>query len=90
MERIDEDGKWIIKDGVEMLTEPSAEWIFKNQTKTIDQQRQEILSELQRLDLIISRTQEQFMLDNNLFCTYQPILDAITQKHTLRIQLNGL
>ena len=47
-----------------------------------------ILAELAELDKVISRTQEQFMIDNNLICTYQPILDAIARKQVLREALS--
>lgn len=38
MERIDNDGKWIIENGIEILTEPSNEWIQENQPEPTREQ----------------------------------------------------
>lgn len=38
MERIDNNGKWMVIDGIEILVEPSESWIESNQPqKTADQ-----------------------------------------------------
>jgi hypothetical protein len=57
---------------------------------TKDEQISDIISKLSELDKVINRTQEQLMIDNNLVCTYQKVLDVISEKCELREQLRLL
>jgi hypothetical protein len=99
MESIDENGKWIIQNGVEILVEPSDEWKQKNQpeptpAQITEERRQNILQELKQLDnprdaeaLFYVFNSKGLLTDNDLPAE---TLDRFNQKKALRQQLGGL